>query len=71
MSIGKPAAAEFIGTFWLVFGGTGHRRPGRLRGDGCLGWVGVALAFGLTVVRRPTPWATSPAPFQSRLTIGL
>ena len=49
MSLGKRAAAEFIGTFWLVFGGCGsavlaaafpeprHRLPGRgagLRPDG-------------------------------------
>ncbi len=46
MSIGKKAFAEFIGTFWLVLGGCG---TAVLAGDH-VGWLGVALAFGLTVV---------------------
>jgi aquaporin Z len=46
MSIGKKALAEFIGTFWLVLGGCG---TAVLAGDH-VGWLGVSLAFGLTVV---------------------
>ena len=46
MSTGKKALAEFIGTFWLVLGGCG---TAVLAGDH-VGWLGVALAFGLTVV---------------------
>ncbi len=46
MSTGKKALAEFIGTFWLVMGGCG---TAVLAGDH-VGWLGVSLAFGLTVV---------------------
>ena len=46
MSMSKKAVAEFIGTFWLVMGGCG---TAVLAGDH-VGWLGVALAFGLTVV---------------------
>ena len=46
-------AAEFIGTFWLVFGGCGAAvfaaDPSGDRSIG-IGWLGVALAFGLTVL---------------------
>ncbi|MEB3312946.1 MAG: aquaporin Z [Cyanobacteriota bacterium] len=46
MSIGKRATAELIGTFWLVFGGCGSAvLAGHL-----IGALGVALAFGLTVL---------------------
>lgn len=46
MSIGKRASAEFIGTFWLVFGGCGSAvLAGHL-----IGALGVAFAFGLTVL---------------------
>jgi aquaporin Z len=49
MSISKRAAAEFIGTFWLVLGGCGSAV---LAGAVPLGiaFAGVALAFGLTVL---------------------
>ncbi len=46
MSIGKRASAEFIGTFWLVFGGCG---AAVLAGHQ-IGWLGVSFAFGLTVM---------------------
>ncbi|GAA1726142.1 aquaporin Z [Brachybacterium phenoliresistens] len=47
--------AEFLGTFWLVFGGCGSAVLAAvfLTDDGTqlgIGFVGVALAFGLTVV---------------------
>ncbi len=49
MSISKRAAAEFIGTFWLVLGGCGSAV---LAGAVPLGiaFAGVSLAFGLTVL---------------------
>ena len=50
MSTGKAAAAEFFGTFWLVFAGTGAAVLAASVGSSGIGWVGVALAFGLTVV---------------------
>jgi len=53
--IGRRSAAEFLGTFWLVFGGTGSAVFAAvfLTGTGVpvgIGFVGVALAFGLTVL---------------------
>lgn len=57
MTIGKRAAAEFFGTFWLVFGGCGSAvlaaafptgEPGA--GHLGIGFLGVALAFGLTLL---------------------
>ncbi len=56
MSLSKRAAAEFIGTFWLVFGGVGAAvlaakfAGGPGLGNIGIGFVGVALAFGLTVL---------------------
>ena len=50
MSTGKAAVAEFFGTFWLVFGGTGAAVLAASTDAGGIGWLGVALAFGLTVV---------------------
>jgi aquaporin Z len=49
-SIGRRVGAEFVGTFWLVFGGTGSAVLAASVGDAGIGWLGVALAFGLTVV---------------------
>jgi aquaporin Z len=50
MSLGKRATAEFFGTFWLVFGGCGAAvLDASFPGLG-IGFVGVALAFGLTVL---------------------
>jgi len=49
MSISKRAAAEFIGTFWLVFGGCGSAVLAAAVPLG-IGYTGVALAFGLTVL---------------------
>ena len=50
MSLSKRATAEFFGTFWLVFGGCGAAvLDAAFPGLG-IGFVGVALAFGLTVL---------------------
>ena len=50
MPIGKRATAEFIGTFWLVFGGCGSAVLAAKFPDVGIGLVGVSLAFGLTVL---------------------
>lgn len=42
--------AEFIGTFWLVFGGCGSAVLAAAFPDLGIGFVGVSLAFGLTVL---------------------
>ncbi|HEX5023915.1 MAG TPA: aquaporin Z [Agriterribacter sp.] len=46
----KKSIAEFIGTFWLVFGGCGSALLAAGFPDVGIGFVGVALAFGLTVL---------------------
>jgi len=51
MPLSRKLAAEFIGTFWLVFGGCGSAVlaaafPNNLG----IGFAGVSLAFGLTVL---------------------
>jgi len=46
----RKLAAEFLGTFWLVFGGCGSAvLAAKFPGVG-IGLLGVALAFGLTVL---------------------
>ena len=46
----RPLAAEFIGTFWLVFGGCGSAVLAATFPDVGIGFVGVSLAFGLSVL---------------------
>lgn len=46
----KKLVAEFIGTFWLVLGGCGSAVLAAAYPDLGIGFAGVALAFGLTVV---------------------
>lgn len=50
ISIGKRAGAEFFGTFWLVFGGCGSAVLAAAFPNLGIGFHGVALAFGLTVL---------------------
>jgi aquaporin Z len=50
MHIGKRVTAELIGTFWLVFGGCGTAVLSALFPEVGVGILGVALAFGLTVL---------------------
>jgi aquaporin Z len=50
MSLGKRAAAEFFGTFWLVFGGCGSAVLAAAFPGLGIGFAGVALAFGLTLL---------------------
>ncbi|MGJ8725303.1 MAG: aquaporin Z [Roseibacillus sp.] len=46
----KKYVAELIGTFWLVLGGCGSAVLAAGVPDVGIGWVGVSLAFGLTVL---------------------
>ena len=46
----KKLVAEFIGTLWLVLGGCGSAMLAAGFPDLGIGFAGVALAFGLTVV---------------------
>jgi aquaporin Z len=50
MPLSKRLAAEFLGTFWLVFGGCGSAVLAAAFPDLGIGFAGVALAFGLTVL---------------------
>src|ERR1700690_1880094 len=50
MSLGKRATAEFIGTFWLVFGGCGSAVLAAAFPSLGIGFLGGAFAFGLTVL---------------------
>jgi aquaporin Z len=50
MDNSKKIAAEFIGTFWLVLGGCGSAVLAAGVPDVGIGYAGVALAFGLTVL---------------------
>jgi aquaporin Z len=50
MSLGNKLAAELVGTFWLVFGGCGSAVISAAFPELGIGFLGVALAFGLTVL---------------------
>lgn len=50
MSLAKRSVAELLGTFWLVFGGCGSAVLAAAFPDLGIGFAGVALAFGLTVL---------------------
>jgi aquaporin Z len=50
MPLRKRAVAEFLGTFWLVFGGCGSAVLAAAFPNVGIGLLGVAFAFGLTVL---------------------
>jgi aquaporin Z len=50
MSLTQKLGAEFIGTFWLVFGGCGSAVLAAAFPALGIGFAGIALAFGLTVL---------------------
>jgi len=50
MPLSKKLGAEFIGTFWLVLGGCGSAVLAAAFPDVGIGLLGVAFAFGLTVL---------------------
>lgn len=50
MSMTHKLGAEFLGTFWLVFGGCGSAVLAAAFPEVGIGLLGVSLAFGLTVL---------------------
>jgi aquaporin Z len=50
MQMSRRLGAEFLGTFWLVFGGAGSAIFAAAFPEVGIGLLGVSLAFGLTVV---------------------
>ncbi len=50
VALPKRLFAEFLGTFWLVFGGCGSAVLAAAFPSLGIGFVGVSLAFGLTVL---------------------
>jgi aquaporin Z len=68
----RKLAAEFIGTFWLVFGGCGAAVIAAGFPEVGIGFVGVALAFGLTVLTMAyAVGGISGAHFNPAVTLGL
>ena len=68
----KRLAAEFFGTFWLVRGGCGSAVISAAYPQLGIGFVGVALAFGLTVLTMvyAVGWI-SGGHFNPAVTVGL
>jgi len=50
VTLSRRCIAEFFGTFWLVFGGCGSAVLAAAFPQLGIGFAGVALAFGLTVL---------------------
>src|SRR3546814_19295383 len=50
MSLTKRCGAEFFGTFWLVFGGCGSAIFAAAFPELGIGFAGVAMAFGMTLL---------------------
>jgi aquaporin Z len=68
----KKWLAEFIGTFWLVFGGCGSAVLAAAFPELGIGFVGVAMAFGLTVLTMAyTVGNISGGHFNPAVTVGL
>jgi aquaporin Z len=70
--LAKRLGAEFLGTFWLVFGGCGTAVLAAKFPEVGVGLLGVALAFGLTVLTMAYAVGNiSGGHFNPAVTIGL
>jgi aquaporin Z len=72
IDMSRRVVAEFFGTFWLVFGGCGAAVLAAGFPDFGIGFLGVAFAFGLTVLTMAYAVGhISGGHFNSAVTIGL
>lgn len=72
MALWKRTIAELIGTFWLVFAGCGSAVLASAFPQVGIGHLGIAIAFGLTVVTMAyTIGAISGAHLNPAVTVGL
>lgn len=72
MDLPRRIGAEFFGTFWLVFGGCGSALLAAAFPALGIGFLGVSLAFGLTVLTMAyTVGYISGGHFNPAVTVGL